>query len=215
MLARNGFRGWRRFAVWLAAGGLIVSLESSCAYLHGIGAKAKAAAAAAATVPAQPNGGGATSGRFITRASVDQSGEAGPTRTAGPTGASGAASPGSELVEHALAGSESDAGGTVASVNGAGGNGVPVAAAERRVGVVRVIGAHGRFVLIETTTGLGGVPLGAGQELRCRGAAAGGGVETATLKVSPERQAPYLVADVVAGIPQIGDVAYFAVPAKR
>jgi hypothetical protein len=214
MLASDVFRGRRGIVAGLAAAGLIVGLECSCAQFHGKGVKKPAAATAAtgtAAVPAAPAGAGVTAGHFITRASVEQTGTAGSTSTAS------AASPGSELVEHALAGAGPETGGTPtsSSSSGAGGDGVPIASAERRVGVVRVIGARGRFVLIETTTGVGGVPLGTGQELRCRGAASGGGVETATLKVSPERQAPYLVADVVSGVPQTGDVAYFAVPPKR
>jgi hypothetical protein len=92
---------------------------------------------------------------------------------------------------------------------------VPIAGAERRVGVVRVIGAHGKFVLIDTTTGYGDVPLIEGLNLHSRGSAAGGGVQTAELKVSRERQAPFLVADVVSGEPQTGDVAYFTVKKKK
>jgi hypothetical protein len=208
MRARDVFRGWRGLVSRLAAGGLVVTLGISCAAHHGKRAKsssAVAASAASAAVAGPPAVAGAPTGRFLTRASVDQPG------AAAATGA-GANSPGRELVEHALAGGGAEAG---ESGPNNGGTGVPVAGAVRRVGVVRVIGAHGRFVLIETSTGLGGVPVGEGQVLRCRGAASQGGVETAMLKVSPEREAPYLVADVVSGAPQTGDVAYFAVPAKR
>ena len=87
-------------------------------------------------------------------------------------------------------------------------NGVPAALAERRIGVVRVIGAHGRFVLIKMSSGNGDMSLRDGQELRCRGSVAGGGTQTAVVKVSRERQPPFVVADVVSGTPGVGDTAY-------
>jgi hypothetical protein len=117
------------------------------------------------------------------------------------------------LVAHAIG--AADAGAATAPESTGGGNGIPAASAERRVGVVRVIGAHGRFVLIETSIGYGGAAVPDGQELRCRGSVTGGGAQTALLKVSRERQAPYLVADVLSGEPQAGDVAYLAVPDKK
>jgi hypothetical protein len=181
--------GRRRTAIGLkiTAAGLILGLGSSCALWH--------------RRPPKDAAGGTARGAAPTQAA------------AGAIANSNGASPGRQLVNQTLAGAGIATDDEVReSASGVGGgNGVPTAAAERRVGVVRVIGAHGKFVLIETTTGLGGVPLGDGQELHCRGPAAGGGEQTAVLQVSRERQAPFLVADVVSGEPKAGDVAYFPV----
>jgi hypothetical protein len=204
--SRNRLWSAWAFVGAVGAGGLILGLGSSCALWPG--KRAKDQTKAATPAPAQAaaaNGGEAAAGRpverFRTSATVED------------VGAAATPSLGGELVAQALAGGNTGAGGTRG--DGGGGSGVPAASAERRVGVVRVIGARGKFVLIETTTGSGGVSLGEGQELRCRGSAAGGGEQTAVLKVSQERQAPFLVADVVSGEPQVGNVAYSAIEKKK
>ncbi len=86
----------------------------------------------------------------------------------------------------------------------------PAPAAEeiRRIGVVRVIGAGGTFLLIEARDSDVSADLPKGTELRCRGSAATGGEQTALLRVSPERRAPFVVADIVSGSPQVGDGVY-------
>lgn len=76
-----------------------------------------------------------------------------------------------------------------------------------RVGVVRVIGSGQRFVLVEvpsTTT----TPLPGGQLLRCCPSPDGDLAMTATLRVSPERRRPYVVADIVSGEPHVGDSVF-------
>ncbi len=186
------------FAIVLAACGLILCLGNSCALWRGNAPPSTPAPARAQAANGAGPASGASSSRLVGRATVDDASDA------------EAPSPGRDLLEHAIGGGDE-----LPPSGIGGGNGVPVAGAERRVGVVRVIGAHGKFVLIDTTTGYGDVPLTEGQNLHSRGSAAGGGVQTAELKVSRERQAPFLVADVVSGEPQTGDVAYFTVEKKK
>ena len=79
------------------------------------------------------------------------------------------------------------------------------AAVEHRVGTVRVIGNGQRFVLIEVP------PTGARRAARRPIAALlapprpRDAATTATLRVSRERRRPFVVADVVAGEPHVGD----------
>jgi hypothetical protein len=197
-------QGRARFAFALVAAGLMAWLGNSCALWRGKRTKDQPAATTAPEARGASGGGpaagGGPGGRFVTSATVNDSAAGAPTP-----------SPGRELLDHALGGA--NAGPDAPHVSS--GGGVPSAAAERRVGIVRVIGARGKFVLIETNTGYAGVSLAEGQELRCRGPAAGGGAQTAVLKVSRERQAPFLVADVVSGEPRAGDVAYFAAPPEE
>lgn len=80
---------------------------------------------------------------------------------------------------------------------------------EHRVGVVRVIGAGTRFVLIEVPSMGDGQPPD-GQTLRCAASASSDAVTTATLRVTHERRPPFVVADVVTGEPRVGDTAYLA-----
>jgi hypothetical protein len=84
----------------------------------------------------------------------------------------------------------------------------PAAEEIRRLGVVRVIGAGGTFLLIEARDSDLIADIPNGTELRCRGSAETGGAQTALLRVSPERRAPFIVADIVSGSPQVGDGVY-------
>jgi hypothetical protein len=84
----------------------------------------------------------------------------------------------------------------------------PAAQEIRRVGVVKVIGTGGTFLLIEARDSDLSAELPNGTELRCRGSAETGGAQTALLRVSPERRAPFIVADIVSGTPQVGDGVY-------
>ena len=85
---------------------------------------------------------------------------------------------------------------------------------EQRVGIVRVIGAHGSFVLIETPSAAFSTTVPAGHRLHCRPPGSTAGTSTADLRVSPERRHPFVVADVLTGLPSIGDVAYLASEAE-
>ncbi len=198
---------------------VLLGLGSSCAVWRGKNAAGRknttpTATGAAATGQAQSGGpdSGGPVGRLISRARVDDAQV--PASDNGPT-------PGRELIAHALA-AGADTGDSAARpaanipvAPATNTEGVPLASAERRVGVVRVIGAHGKFVLLETTLGSGEVLPKDGEELRCRGSAANGGVQTAVVKLSRERQPPFAVADVVSGTPQVGDMAYFAALGRR
>ncbi len=73
-----------------------------------------------------------------------------------------------------------------------------------RLGIVHVIGTGQRFVLVQTPSMLPVSALTDGQALVCRG----GGSVTATLRVSHERRPPFVVADVAAGEPRIGDEVF-------
>ncbi len=84
----------------------------------------------------------------------------------------------------------------------------PAAQEVRRIGLVKVIGAGGTFLLIEARDNDLIAGLANGTELRCRGSAETGGAQTALLRVSPERRAPFIVADIVSGSPQVGDGVY-------
>ncbi len=206
------WQDWGKRLAVFAAGGVILWLGSSCASPGRKSPGDKSAppptpapaAGAANTGGAENTAPTATMGRFVTSAHVDNDDAAGE-----------APSPGRDLLAHALAGAAGANPAEARAETGREGNGVPTAAAERRVGIVRVIGARGKFVLIETTNGVIGGTLAEGQELRCRGAATTGGAQTAVLKVARERQAPFLVADVVSGEPQAGDIAYFALEKRN
>lgn len=81
---------------------------------------------------------------------------------------------------------------------------------EPRLGTIRVIGAHGSFVLIDTASALVTAAVPVGTVLHCRPPGVNTGVSTADLRVSPERRAPFVVADVIAGTPTVGDTAFLA-----
>ena len=72
------------------------------------------------------------------------------------------------------------------------------------LGTVHVIGTGQRFVLVQTPSMQPVSALTDGQALVCR---AGGNV-TATLRVSHERRPPFVVADVAAGEPHVGDEVF-------
>ena len=81
---------------------------------------------------------------------------------------------------------------------------------EQRLGTVRVIGAHGNFVLIETPSASVTAMIPTGHLLHCRPPGIIVGSSSADLRVSPERRQPFLVADVLSGSPAVSDVAYLA-----
>ena len=81
---------------------------------------------------------------------------------------------------------------------------------EQMVGIVRMIGAHGSFVLIETPSASISSAVPVGHLLHCHPAGTTTGSSTADLRVSPERRQPFVIADVLAGAPSVGDVAYLA-----
>ena len=81
---------------------------------------------------------------------------------------------------------------------------------EQRLGVIRAVGAHGSFVLIETPSASVTASLPTGSLLHCHPAGTVTGSSTADLRVSPERRQPFVTADVVAGTPTVGDIAYLA-----
>lgn len=81
---------------------------------------------------------------------------------------------------------------------------------EQRLGTVRVVGAHGSFVLIETPSASLTAAVPVGYLLHCRPVGVSSGMSSADLRVSPERRQPFVVADVISGTPSIGDVAYLA-----
>ena len=83
-------------------------------------------------------------------------------------------------------------------------------APEQRLGVVRIIGAHASFVLIETPSASVSAAAPAGRLLHCHPPGVTTGTSTADLRVSAERRPPFVIADVVAGMPSVGDVAYLA-----
>ena len=89
---------------------------------------------------------------------------------------------------------------------------IPKATKEIRVGEVRVIGSGRRFVLIEVSPRPDMPLLAPGVELRTRAPAgvAVGGEQTGTLRVSPERRQPFIVADVVDGEPHANDLVYYS-----
>lgn len=82
---------------------------------------------------------------------------------------------------------------------------------EHRIGVVRVIGARTRFVLIEAPLA-GARSLPDGQLMRSTNSTMTDSPTTAILRVTHERRQPFVVADVVAGDPHIGDVIFLASP---
>ena len=83
-------------------------------------------------------------------------------------------------------------------------------APEQRLGTVRVIGARAGFVLIETPSASVTAAVPAGHLLHCHPPGVTTGTSTADLRVSAERRPPFVIADVVAGTPSVGDVAYLA-----
>ena len=89
---------------------------------------------------------------------------------------------------------------------------IPAATREVRVGEIRVIGAGRRFVLVEVTQRPDLPFLSPGLELRSRSpaSAAIGGEQTGDLRVSPERRQPFIVADVIAGEPHVGDPVFYS-----
>ena len=83
-------------------------------------------------------------------------------------------------------------------------------APEQRLGVIKVIGARAGFVLIETPSASAAAAAPAGHLLHCHPPGVTSGTSTADLRVSAERRQPFVIADVVAGMPSVGDVAYLA-----
>ena len=81
---------------------------------------------------------------------------------------------------------------------------------EQRLGVVRIIGARASFVLIETPSAAVTAAAPAGYVLHCRPPGVATGASTADLRISAERRPPFVIADVLAGTPTVGDVAYLA-----
>ncbi len=81
---------------------------------------------------------------------------------------------------------------------------------EQRLGTIRVIGAHGNFVLIETPSAAATAAVPSGYLLHCHPPGTETGSSSADLRVSPERRQPFLVADVLSGVPTLGDVVYLA-----
>jgi hypothetical protein len=79
---------------------------------------------------------------------------------------------------------------------------------ESRVGAVRVIGAAGKFVLIEAPPSLAAA-LPDGLTLRCRTPEEGGGMQTAVVRVGRERRQQFVVADVIDGQPSVGDTVFY------
>ena len=80
------------------------------------------------------------------------------------------------------------------------------------MGEIRVIGAGRRFVLIEIFPRPDMPVLSPGVELCTRSPArdASSGEQTGTLRVSPERRQPFLVADVIAGEPRVEDPVFYS-----
>lgn len=79
---------------------------------------------------------------------------------------------------------------------------------ETQVGTVRAIGAEQRFVLVEAPSALVASAVPEGQLLYCRPLSAVIRTATADLRVSRERHASLIVANVVAGEPALGDIVY-------
>jgi len=73
-----------------------------------------------------------------------------------------------------------------------------VASAPRRVGTVAVVNEELHFVLVDVGSLYIPSP---GTALKTFS----GGAETAILAVNPERQRPFIVADIVKGQPKVGD----------
>ena len=71
----------------------------------------------------------------------------------------------------------------------------------RLIGVVKLVNSEGGFVLIDS--GTNPAPSGEGN-LKCRT----GGVESAELRVSEIRRHPFVIADIVKGTPNKGDLVY-------
>ena len=71
----------------------------------------------------------------------------------------------------------------------------------RLIGVVKLVNTDGGFVLIDS--GTNPAPGSAGN-LKCMA----GGVETAELRVSEIRRHPFVIADIVKGAPNKGDLVY-------
>jgi hypothetical protein len=71
----------------------------------------------------------------------------------------------------------------------------------RLIGVVKLVNTEGGFVLIDS--GTNPAPNSEGS-LKCRT----GGVESAELRVSEIRRHPFVIADIVKGVPNKGDLVY-------
>ena len=71
----------------------------------------------------------------------------------------------------------------------------------RLIGVVTLVNSEGGFVLIDS--GTNPAPNSEGN-LKCRT----GGVESAELRVSEIRRHPFVIADIVTGMPNKGDLVY-------
>ena len=77
----------------------------------------------------------------------------------------------------------------------------------RLIGTITLVNEENRFVLIDANeTAEPGLPLQA---------VTPGGEPAARLKVSPEKKAPFLIADIVSGTPHRGDQAITLPPAPQ
>lgn len=72
----------------------------------------------------------------------------------------------------------------------------PAISAPKQLGTVRMVNSPEQFALIETTA-----PVAPGRILRSRNDLA----ESATLRATPHRDHPFLIADIIEGTPAPGD----------
>lgn len=81
----------------------------------------------------------------------------------------------------------------------------PAAAPPQWIGTIRLVNAADGYVLVDTTSG---VAVAAGQELR----SVGNDTESGVVRVSPDRNPPFFLADIVSGRPRVGDRIYSPQP---
>ncbi len=79
----------------------------------------------------------------------------------------------------------------------------PAISVPQQIGTVRMVNSPEQFALIETTA-----PVAPGRILRSKNDLA----ETATLRATPHRNHPFLIADIVEGTPAPGDRITIAPP---
>ena len=79
----------------------------------------------------------------------------------------------------------------------------PAISTPKPIGTVRMVNSPEQFALIETTS-----PVAPGRILRSKNDLA----ETATLRATPHRNHPFLIADIVEGTPAPGDRITIAPP---
>jgi hypothetical protein len=78
---------------------------------------------------------------------------------------------------------------------------VPVAAPPRWIGVIRVVNTTDKYVLIDSQQTLSMKP---GEVLN----SVGNDYETGTVRVSPDKNPPFFIADIASGSPAVGDRVY-------